>query len=451
MSTLPIVNPFHWGFRGTVDQVFNPDGTVPLKLKNGQELQLHDFISKEVPALADRSQFELNPYLFTGYLQTMYLFGADFSKSNLAFYGREIVNFSDGGISTADWLKSGWESKYGLDKASGKFNREKFAEDASATHPESWPRLHPRTRFLTSPELEETHQSEKPLVVILHGLSGGSHELICRALALQIAQISGGKFDVVVLNSRGCARSKITTRKLFYALFTDDLHEFLSREKKWHPNKKIYTVGFSFGGTILGNYLGQKGSRSLVTAAAILSTPWDLYLSAVKMNDDWWSRKLFSKSIAQFLVRLVKVNMKELEFKDTDEKPKEPPSLEHPSFDVFTADNLKKAYSFKSTAEFDNVFTAPCLGFKTANEYYNACGSIHQLPNVKVPLLIINSKDDPMVGEEAIPFKYSRENKNVTLCVTDLGGHLAYLDRSHNPWAITQIANYFCKFDELVQ
>ncbi|SCU94784.1 LANO_0E08108g1_1 [Lachancea nothofagi CBS 11611] len=449
---IPLLNPFHWGYHGTVEQVSNPQGTTALKLKNKKDnVELHDFINQEVPGLKDGSKFELHPALFTGYLQTLYLGGADFSKNFPVFYGRETVNFSDGGICTADWVMPTWKIRYALDPKTQKFDLTKFKSDEQATHPDNWPRLHPRTRFLDKQEKVEVQTSEKPLVVVIHGLAGGSHEPIIRSLTQDLSNVANSKFDVVVLNCRGCARSKITTRKLFYALFTSDIRDFINREKSRHPSRKIFAVGFSFGGTMLGNYLGEEGDQAPIEAAAFLCTPWDLYHSALKMNDDWWSRTLFSKSIAQFLTRLVKVNIEELEFKDGDEKPTEPPTMKNPSFCVFTKENLKKAHNFSSTMEFDNTFTAPCLGFSNAIDYYKACGSIHELPNVKVPTLIINSKDDPVVGEDSIPYQYARENKNLTLCVSDLGGHLAYLNKNYESWATTQITEYFSKFEELIQ
>lgn len=442
---IPLLNPFHWGYHGTIEQVSNPQGTVQLKLKNNQDsVALNDFVSREVSGLSNKSKFEVNPLLFTGYLQTLYLGGADFSKSFNVYYGRETVKFSDEGICTADWVMRNWPEKYATDHS-------KFKTDEQQTHPEDWPRLHPRTRFLNETEKEAVHNSEKPLVVVLHGLAGGSHEPIIRSLTEKLSKTSDGKFDVVVLNCRGCARSKITTRKLFYAVFTSDIREFIAREKARHPTRKIYAVGFSFGATMLGHYLGEEGDKTPVEAAAFLCNPWDLYASALKMNGDWWSRVLFSKNIAQFLTRLVKVNIKELEYKDNTEKPLEDASLTNPSFCVFTQENLKKAYNFRSTAEFDNLFTAPCLGFSNAMEYYKACGSIHKLPDVKVPSLIINSRDDPVVGEDSIPYEQVKKNENLVLCVSDVGGHLAFLDKNYDSWATVKITEFFDRFETLVQ
>ena len=92
MSSLPLLNPFHWGYNGTVKQHIGEDGTVPLKLKQSNErISLQQFLSDNVSGLRDNAKFQLNPRLFTGILQTLYLSTADFSKKFPVFYGREII------------------------------------------------------------------------------------------------------------------------------------------------------------------------------------------------------------------------------------------------------------------------------------------------------------------------------------------------------------------------
>ena len=109
-----------------------------------------------------------------------------------------------------------------------------------------------------------------------------------------------------------------------------DIREFLQREKERYPNRKLYAVGCSFGATMLGNYLGEEGDKSPLSAAATLCNPWDLLLSALRMTEDWWSKTLFSKNIAQFLTRTVQVNMGELGVPNGS-RPDHPPTVKNPS------------------------------------------------------------------------------------------------------------------------
>ncbi|CCF59849.1 hypothetical protein KAFR_0I00680 [Kazachstania africana CBS 2517] len=449
-SPFPIVNPFHWGFNGTVKQQSSSEGTVELVLKEDKEsISFDQFVSQYVPGLKDGANFKLSPMLFTGILQTLYLASADFTKKFPVFYGREIVSFSDGGVCSADWVMPEWEPKYDFANDTFAFNEDTFKKDAEATHLATWPRLHPRTRFLSEDERKLVHENEKPLIIVCHGLAGGSHEPIIRSLTKNLSTISNGKFQVVVLNTRGCARSKITTPGLFTAFHSLDIEEFLQREKDRHPTRKVYGVGFSFGATMLSNYLGKVGGKTQLTAACTLCNPWDMVLSGQKMAQDFWTRNLFAQPITQFLTRMVKVNMKELEVPDGT-TPDHKPTVDDPSYYTFTRANLEKAFKFKQLVEFDNVFTAPSLGFSSGLEYYKAASPLNRINNVKIPLLVINSTDDPVVSEHSIPKAYLDENPNVLLCETDLGGHLAYLESSGDSWVTKQIADFFNKFDQFV-
>ncbi|GAV55317.1 hypothetical protein ZYGR_0AS06410 [Zygosaccharomyces rouxii] len=450
MSNLPIINPFHWGFRGTIKHTTGPSGTTRLTLNHdNSKIDFQHFVSQYVPALKDGSKFKLNNLLFTGILQTMYLSGADYTKCFPVFYGREIMELSDGGVCTVDNVMVPWEEKYNFRQDSGTFNKPEFEKDEQDTHPENWPRLQPRTRYLTEKELAEVHDDQRPLIVVLHGLAGGSHEPIIRSLTGKLSKLGGGRFQVAVLNCRGCARSKITNKKLFSAFQTGDLKEFLARAKAKNPQRKIYAVGFSFGASLLSMYLGETGSESNLTAAVTLCCPWDFVVCSEKMKKDYWSKNLFSKAITQFLVRLVQVNFRELESPEGS-KPEFQPDIENPCLYMCTKSNLKKAKSFTQMAEFDGTFTAPSMGFHSAEEYYRAGSAINQLHKVQVPTLIINSTDDPIVGPDSIPYKEVKMNPNLLLLSTDLGGHLAYLNESWDSWMNIQIASFLHKFDEFV-
>lgn len=448
-NTLPILNPLHWGYNGTVTQYCSNE-TVSLALKDGNtKTDLQHFVSQNIPELKNGAKFRLNAMLFSGYLQTMYLNGANLSKKYQVFYGREVINFSDGGVCSADWVQNTWPEKYEFDSVTGNYNKNKFIEDEKESHLDNWPRLHPRIKFLSSKELEQTHIDKRPLVLVLHGLAGGSHEPYVRSVTNELSKIDNEKFQVVVLNSRGCARSKITTRMLFTAFYTKDIEEFLIQQKKRSPERKIYAVGFSFGATLLANYLGRMGNKSLLTATSIVCNPWDMVASGQKMEMDWWSRTLFSKSICQFLARTVEVNMNELGVPEGTPLSKNP-TPENPCFNNFTKSNIEKAKKLTSTSQFDNTFTAPCLGFPNAIEYYRAASSINNFSNIQVPSLIINSRDDPIVGPQSIPYNEVKTNKNTILIETDLGGHLAFLDRDDNSWSSRCISEFFSKYDEFV-
>ena len=91
---------------------------------------------------------------------------------------------------------------------------------------------------------------EKPMLICLHGLSGGSYEIYLRA-ALKPLLDEG--WEAAVVNSRGCAQSAITTSFLFCARATWDVRQFIAFARKKWPRRRLYGIGFSLGANILTN------------------------------------------------------------------------------------------------------------------------------------------------------------------------------------------------------
>ncbi|KAL6927711.1 hypothetical protein ACO0SA_004334 [Hanseniaspora valbyensis] len=446
----PVLKPWKWSYTGTVNQINanSLDLTLASKDSNcpSSTIKYHEFIDQYVPEFKNNAHFSLKPALFTGMLQTLALANPGLNKYFKVYYGRELFTYKDGGVCSIDYVMSNdeqWIKKYNIGNKTAPFDKEAFDKDAQETHPKDWPRLHPRTRYFTEAELTDikTNKITKPLILISHGLCGGSHETIIRAA---IDKIDLNLFDVAVINSRGCARTKIVTEKLFSAYSTDDLREVVNTKLKENPDRSIYMIGFSFGATILSNYLGEEGEKCPVRSAVTVCNPWDMIYSYEKMTFDFWASRLCSKSIVKFLVRTVEVNMPALENCMDPENTR--------ATHVFTKDNLKKAKQFKTTVEFDDTFTAPYMGFKNAVEYYSNAGSINRLPNIKIPLLVINAEDDPVVGETSKNLKNAvLNNENVMYISTSLGGHLAYLTSNNDSWITKPIANYFKNFEEHIE
>lgn len=409
------------GFVGNVENFHSKD-TVKLHLKKGDDegtsvIPFSELVNS-VTELKNGSKFYVKPWLFTGDLQTMYFAAADYSKSFQVYYGRRVITFPDGGSTTADFT---------IPKPTSK---KEFDELAAKYLPADWPKQHPRTRFLTPEEItSQGSDDKKPLVVICHGLGGGSHEPIIRSLVEKLIKDDG--FEAVVLNSRGCSRSLLTTPELFNGLATDDLRYFVKLLKELYPNRPLFGVGFSFGSTILANYLGEEGENSLFSASALLCNPWDMVDSSYRFPSRYLSRLLFQKPATEFLARLVKSNRKAL--------------LNHPEI---TEEDIY--YKYKSIADFDNRMTAPLYGFPTAFAYYRAASSVNRIMHIQTPLLAINSYDDPMVGVHSIPIDEAKVNPYIVQLRTDVGGHLAFVQSDGDSWATRRIAEYFKTFHELV-
>lgn len=145
---------------------------------------------------------------------------------------------------------------------------------------------------------------EKPMLVALHGLTGGSHEVYLRAVLAPL--VADGVWAACVVNARGCAMSSITTAQLFNARFTEDIRETAKYLKRIYPNRPLFVVGFSLGANILINvgcliigggwawwllighdysqYLAEEGENCVFRAAVVCSNPWNLELCCKSLH-----------------------------------------------------------------------------------------------------------------------------------------------------------------------
>jgi uncharacterized protein len=75
--------------------------------------------------------------------------------------------------------------------------------------------------------------------------------------------------------------------------------------------------------------------------------------------------------------------------------------------------------------EFDQTYTAPINGFKSALDYYQKCSSIHVIEDISVPTNILLSEDDPIISPKSLDSLLLPSHINIYK--TKQGGHLGYL------------------------
>lgn len=203
----------------------------------------------------------LNPFLFNGHLQTAWTAAKHtgppvhykrrvFSSSDANFEGHFAVDFAVAPPKPTEG--KAWD---------GGPEDEGLREDPTGV---GHLRLPPRTTYFTDKEFGNLPSEDtKPLLITLHGLSGGSYEVYLRhVLAPLVAQteegekaggLSGGDWEALVVNSRGCAGSKITTGILYNARATWDVRQIVNWCRKTWPRRPLYGIGFSLGANILAN------------------------------------------------------------------------------------------------------------------------------------------------------------------------------------------------------
>jgi predicted alpha/beta-fold hydrolase len=89
--------------------------------------------------------------------------------------------------------------------------------------------------------------------------------------------------------------------------------------------------------------------------------------------------------------------------------------------------DMQRIVRIRTIHEFDEVVTAPHFGFGTADNYYRLASSGPLLCSIRVPTLILQAKDDPMIPFE--PFRKAgiEDNPYLRLHATEHGGHTGFL------------------------
>ena len=88
-----------------------------------------------------------------------------------------------------------------------------------------------------------------------------------------------------------------------------------------------------------------------------------------------------------------------------------------------------KIFNARGFSDFDEHFTAPIRGFRGAEDYWSQASSRPFLPNIAVPTLIINAKNDPFLSELAYPYEEVKQNPYLQLLSPQFGGHVGFHQR----------------------
>jgi predicted alpha/beta-fold hydrolase len=116
---------------------------------------------------------------------------------------------------------------------------------------------------------------ETRLIVILHGLTGGSESSYIRDIVHGLLENENNK--IVVVQYRGINDSPLLTPKSFHAGDTTDIHFALNYLRKEYSQLACYTIGTSMGANILVKLFSQDHSfDDYIKGFVSISNPFDI-------------------------------------------------------------------------------------------------------------------------------------------------------------------------------
>ena len=249
--------------------------------------------------------------------------------------------------------------------------------------------------------LDATAAPSAPLVVLFHGLEGGSGSHYARALMSQLAHVG---WRGVIPHFRGCGGTPNLTARAYHSGDFEEVGRLLAAVHARAPHAPLFAVGVSLGGSALLNWLGRAGADPHVKleAAAAVSTPLDLTISGVCIEQGL--NRIYARHFLQTLVP-----------KGIDMAHRFPHVLDH-----------ARVRRVRSMYDFDDVVTAPLHGFAGTEDYWRRASSKPWLVNIAVPTLVLNARNDPFVPAYSLPGAHE-VSASVTLEQPAHGGHAGFL------------------------
>jgi len=240
-------------------------------------------------------------------------------------------------------------------------------------------------------------------IIFVHGLEGSSAAGYARSMSY--AALEAG-FATHRFNMRSCGGTEHLALSNYHSGQTSDLL-YVVREIKKKTAVPLYLVGFSLGGNVVLKLAGELGdqARGLVAAVCAVSTPIDLKACALTLAKP--GNFIYEQRFLSRLRERVRLRNRQAP-------------------EIYSLEPLKKV---RTIYDFDDLYTGPLFGFGNADTYYRTQSSNQFIGNIRVPALVVQAKDDPLIPFSVYDHPAFRENPYLKLVAVEHGGHLGFIAR----------------------
>lgn len=243
----------------------------------------------------------------------------------------------------------------------------------------------------------------RPLAVLVHGLVGTEDDPYLRTAAR--ALIERG-FPVLRLNLRGNAVSRPRSTSHYHIGRAEDLRDVLRALPPALTGAGVAVAGWSLGGGVVLNLLGrqaeEEGMPRLVAGAAISAPP-----DPAAAHEAIDAHRLFGPML---LARYRREVLAVTQASDLDEALR------------------GAAAKARSLREFEATVSAPRFGYPSYATYVELTRPDRVLPAIRVPTLMLNAADDPIVPAASLEAVDWSECPAIAPVLTGGGGHCGFED-----------------------
>lgn len=251
-------------------------------------------------------------------------------------------------------------------------------------------------------DLDWKTNGENKLVIVSHGLEGSSDRHYVKGTVK--AFVDAG-WDALAWNCRSCSGEMNRLLRLYHHGATDDLKRVVNYAVQLDRYSTIVLVGYSMGGGLTLKYLGEEGDQlpTPVKSAAAISVPVNLpaSLPEIEKPQNYFYKRRFLRKLTVKVKGKAKLYPEIIDLRGID--------------------------SIRDFKEFDDRYSAPINGFKDAADFYANVSAHPYVPNIRIPTLILNAWNDPLLSAECYPEDLAQKMKNLFLETPKIGGHVGFL------------------------
>lgn len=264
--------------------------------------------------------------------------------------------------------------------------------------------------------------SNKPIVVILHGLEGSAESHYAKGMLNSIKEAG---WVGLLMHFRGCSGRPNRHAASYHSGDTRDI-SFLSQ---WlddmYPKAPRAAIGFSLGGNVLTKFLAENPDNNY-KAATVICAPLDLSSCSKRIAKG--SSKIYQKYLVDMLKAstFIKIEQQQL-----------------PNVCPVQLAEVTKLW------DFDHIVTAPINGFDSAAHYYQQASGKPLMNNIRQPTLFIHAADDPFLDHQHI-VPSEQLASHLTFEISQKGGHVGFVSgiNPFNPefWLEQRVPEYLGQF-----
>ena len=272
---------------------------------------------------------------------------------------------------------------------------------------------------------------KRPTLVILHGLEGSCDSGYIRGTA-EKAWVAG--FNVVRLNQRNCGGSEKMSNTLYHSGLSGDVLAVVTELIEQDGLPEVFAVGFSMGGNLVLKMAGELGGDAPDELRAVVAVAPALDLAACADALAEPRNFIYERHFVKRLKR--RMQLKANLFPE-----------------LYPLAEIGGFGEIATVRDFDDLVTARFCDFRDAGDYYARSSASVVASEIRLPTLIITSKDDPFVPFAPFENPAIRNNPNITLVATERGGHCAFISRETGAerfWAEARIVEYCAQQSRLM-